>query len=68
MAEGGGGGAEVGAEHQAVEPHNIPGGGGGASRRQGRECLMLYSKGSLLSLRTEGSDGAREREAADKKI
>ena len=43
----------MGAEHQAVEPHNIPGGGGGASRRQGRECLMLCSKGSLLSLRTE---------------
>lgn len=57
----------MGAEHQAVELHDIPGGAGGVSRRQGRECLTLCSKGSLLSLRTEGSDGGREREAADKK-
>lgn len=48
------GGAEVERSIRQWNRTKIPGGAGGASRRQGRECLTLCSKGSLLSLRTEG--------------
>lgn len=72
-AEGGGGGtgrsgggAEVGAEHQAVEPHDIPGQEQADAAEGKAESASLSAARAHHALRTEGSDGGREREAADK--
>lgn len=68
-AEGGGGGAEVGSgasERSGTTP-DIPGGAGGRAEARQRVPPSTASKGSLLSLRTEGSDGGKERRQLTKK-